>query len=77
LIVRSGVEGDQRAATLRLTSAGAQLLARVEAELIRRLDGLLERTPDRERVLESLEWLGDAIEQARSQHPAGPGQAGT
>jgi DNA-binding MarR family transcriptional regulator len=77
LIVRSGVEGDQRAATLRLTSAGAQLLARVEAELIRRLDGLLERTSDPERVLESLVWLGDAIEQARSQHPVGPGQVGT
>jgi DNA-binding MarR family transcriptional regulator len=69
LLVRSSVEGDQRAAALRLTDEGRVLLDGVEAEMIRRLDGLLARTPDRAQVMESLIWLGTAIEQARAEQP--------
>ena len=62
LLERLAVEGDQRAATLRLTPEGERLLAEVEAEMTARLDDLCRRVPDRARLLEALGWLGEAID---------------
>jgi len=62
LLERLAVEGDQRAATLRLTPAGERLLAEVEGEMTARLDDLCRRVPDRARLLEALAWLGEAID---------------
>jgi DNA-binding MarR family transcriptional regulator len=70
LLERLGVAGDQRAAALRLTPAGEQTLARVEAEMVRRVDDLCARTPDGALVLATLSWLGDAIDEARAERAA-------
>jgi DNA-binding MarR family transcriptional regulator len=70
LIERLGVAGDQRAAALRLTAAGEQTLARVETEMVRRIDDLCARTPDGALVLATLAWLGGAIDAARAERAA-------
>lgn len=70
LLLRSGVDGDQRVAALHLTPEGRALLARVEAEMIRRIDDLSGRTPDPDRLMESLIWLGAAIDDQQSQRAA-------
>src|SRR5580700_9447325 len=51
LLARSAVKGDHRAAALRLTAQGAAVLARVEAEMVARLEGLSSRTPDGGRLI--------------------------
>jgi DNA-binding MarR family transcriptional regulator len=70
LLLRSAVDGDQRVAVLRLTREGQALLARVEAEMIRRIDELCARTPDPARLMESLVWLGAAIDDWQAQRAA-------
>jgi DNA-binding MarR family transcriptional regulator len=65
LLVRSGVAGDQRAAALALTAAGSALLARVETEMVRRIEETCARTPDGARLVQSLVWLGAAIDEMR------------
>jgi len=70
LLVRSEVEGDQRAAALHLTPAGVDLVARVEAEMVLRINDLCARTPDGPRLMESLIWLGDAIDDVQAQRAA-------
>jgi DNA-binding MarR family transcriptional regulator len=70
LIARSEVAGDQRAAALRLTDAGRALLDNVETDMIERLNELQKRTPDGERLLESLVWLGAAIEDVAEERMA-------
>jgi DNA-binding MarR family transcriptional regulator len=70
LLARSSVDEDRRAATLRVTVEGEMLLASVETEMVRRLDDLCTRTPDRARVIESLVWLGVAMDQARAERVA-------
>jgi DNA-binding MarR family transcriptional regulator len=70
LLLRSAVDGDQRVAVLRLTPEGRALLARVEAEMIRRIDELCARTPDPDRLMESLVWLGAAIDDWQAQRAA-------
>jgi DNA-binding MarR family transcriptional regulator len=67
LLSRSGVDGDQRAASLRVTPDGAALLARVEAEMISRIEDLCARTPDGAQLLESLVWLGAAIDETQAE----------
>jgi DNA-binding MarR family transcriptional regulator len=62
LLARSSVEGDHRAAALRLTAQGEAVLSRVEAEMVARLEALGSRTPDGGQLIESLVWLGIAIE---------------
>ena len=47
---------------MRLTGAGEQLLARVEGQMRKRIRDLSQRTPDGDRLLESLAWLGQAID---------------
>jgi DNA-binding MarR family transcriptional regulator len=76
LLVRAGVEGDQRVAALRLTSDGEAVLLRAEEEMIRRIDDLCARTPDPPRLMESLVWLGDAIDQVMADRWAGHGGGG-
>jgi DNA-binding MarR family transcriptional regulator len=72
LLVRSGVDGDQRVAALHLTPEGEALLSRVEAEMISRIDDLRGRTPDPDQLLQSLIWLGAAIDEAQAQRAAAP-----
>ena len=70
LLVRSAVDGDHRVAVLHLTPEGQALLARVEAEMIRRIDELCARTPDPDRLMESLVWLGAAIDDWQARRAA-------
>jgi DNA-binding MarR family transcriptional regulator len=70
LLVRSGADGDQRVAVLHLTAEGVALLARVEADMVRRIDDLCDRTPDGAQLMESLVWLGAAIDQIQAQRAA-------
>jgi DNA-binding MarR family transcriptional regulator len=74
LLARSRVAEDQRASTLCVTAAGEALLARVEAEMVRRIEDLCARTPDPQRVLESLTWLEHALEEARAERREGGGR---
>jgi len=67
LLSRYEVEGDQRAAGLRVTDEGERLLARVEAEMRDRLRDLCRRTPDGDALLESLVWLGRALDERRDE----------
>jgi DNA-binding MarR family transcriptional regulator len=67
LLARSGTAGDHRAVTLRLTGDGEQLLGRVEAEMTERIRDLCRRTPDGDQLLESLAWLGRAVDERRAE----------
>jgi DNA-binding MarR family transcriptional regulator len=71
LIRRGGVDTDQRATSLTLTPEGEELLARVETELYAELAELCERTPDGAQVLQSLTWLGAAIDELVAERAAG------
>jgi len=62
LLARSDVASDQRAAALHVTPAGEALLAEVETEMIGRINDLCDRTPDGEQLIESLVWLGAAMD---------------
>lgn len=66
LLFRSGVAGDQRAEALHLTPAGETLLEQVEAEMISRINDLCDRTPDGEQLIDSLVWLGAAMDSRRA-----------
>jgi DNA-binding MarR family transcriptional regulator len=84
LLTRFEVDGDQRVAGLRLTDEGARLLAEVETEMRERLRDLRRRTPDGDQLLESLVWLGRALDERRAERwarrtqdsDATPGTAG-
>lgn len=72
---RSEVDGDQRVAALQLTDEGNALLSRVEADMIRRIEDLCARAPDGPQLLQSLVWLGVAIDEVQVQgaaHRRGP-----
>jgi DNA-binding MarR family transcriptional regulator len=68
LLTRVEVEGDARAIALALTPHGREVLVQAETEMVRRIEELAARTPDPVRLLESLAWLGPAIDQV---HAAG------
>jgi len=70
LLVRDEVAADQRATDLRLTSAGVQLLGRIESDMVDSLEGLLARTPDGGEVRRALVQLGVAIEEAQAERAA-------
>jgi DNA-binding MarR family transcriptional regulator len=72
LLVRSDVEADQRAEALRVTRQGAAVLARAEDQMIARIEDLCARTPDGDQLLESLVWLGAAIDEIQAE-PTGTG----
>jgi DNA-binding MarR family transcriptional regulator len=69
-LVRTGIDGDHRVAALHLTTEGVALLDRVENEMIRRIQDLSARTPDGDQLLESLVWLGSAIDEMHVQRAA-------
>ena len=62
LLTRTHADGDLRVTVLRLTDAGSALLDGVEAEMVRRIEGLLAATPGGDQLIESLVWLGRAID---------------
>ncbi len=70
MLVRTEVDGDHRVAALHLTREGVALLSRVEAEMIRRIEDLSARTPDGNQLMESLVWLGAAIDDMHTQRAA-------
>lgn len=70
LLARTGVDADQRVAALHLTPEGEAVLSRVEAEMIRRIDDLGVRTPNSAQLMESLAWLGAAIDDMHAQRAA-------
>jgi DNA-binding MarR family transcriptional regulator len=70
LLAREAAGDDQRATVLRLTDQGRELLASVEAEMVRRLDDLRARTPGGDGLIDSLVWLGEAIDQAMAERAA-------
>jgi DNA-binding MarR family transcriptional regulator len=63
LLIREPSETDQRVATLRLTSAGEQLLAETEAAMLERLDAVLRRVDDRRAVVAAFGQLGGALDE--------------
>jgi DNA-binding MarR family transcriptional regulator len=67
LLLRSEAEEDQRAVTLTLTASGRDLLDQVEAEMFTRIAELCALTPDGAQVLESLVWLGHALDESYPQ----------
>jgi len=67
LVTRSEVDEDHRAVTLRLTGEGSKLLTRVEDEMRERIRDLCRRTPDGDRLLEALVWLGRAVDERRAE----------
>jgi DNA-binding MarR family transcriptional regulator len=71
MLARGDVDGDQRAAALSLTDEGEAVLGRVEAEMAARITDLSQRTPDAARLLESLSWLGAAIDEVVAERHAG------
>lgn len=68
LIVKSSVEGDNRAIELTLSDEGAELFARMEGRMTRQLELLAERTPNAEQILAALSWLGEVIEESMESH---------
>jgi DNA-binding MarR family transcriptional regulator len=63
LLSRESVAGDQRATALRVTPAGTKALTGVEESMVERFGVALARTPDPARVVESLNWLGAALDE--------------
>jgi DNA-binding MarR family transcriptional regulator len=68
LVVRSTVEGDNRAIELTLSAAGTALFERMEARMVRQLELLVERTAQPEIVVHSLVELGAVIEETMAAH---------
>ena len=68
---RSTASIDQRAAALSITAEGAVVLERVETAMIGRLEELAAQAPDRERLLDALATLGEAIDRLRAEREAG------
>ncbi|HSY15081.1 MAG TPA: MarR family winged helix-turn-helix transcriptional regulator [Jatrophihabitantaceae bacterium] len=63
LLLRGGVDGDQRAAALSLTAEGSAILDAAQAEMIAVVARLCSRTADGARVMESLAALGAAFDE--------------
>ncbi len=68
LIVKSTVEGDNRAVELSLSGEGAELFERMESRMVRQLELLAQRTPDPVTVVQSLVQLGTVIEESMVAH---------
>jgi DNA-binding MarR family transcriptional regulator len=75
LLERSGSPGDQRVAILHITAAGQQTLDLVEAQMAARVAELVALTPDSDQLLESLGWLGTALEDVATERAATPAAA--
>lgn len=70
LLHRSEEAGDQRASALSLTQAGEAVRDRAEAEMLLRVEQLCARTQNGDRTIETLAWLGTAIEDSMSERAA-------
>ena len=70
LLLRTDLDSDQRVIALRLTPAGEALLERVETNMVRWIEQLQGRTPDGAQMMESLAWLGAAIEEVQAERAA-------
>jgi DNA-binding MarR family transcriptional regulator len=70
LIVKSSVEGDNRAIDLALSADGAELFARMEGRMTRQLELLAQRTPNPDQVFTALGWMGEVIEASMAAHAA-------
>jgi DNA-binding MarR family transcriptional regulator len=74
LLDRARGDGDQRVAVLRITPEGTAVLDRVEAAMTERITELGERTPDGEQLLQSLVWMGAAIDELVAERQARGGR---
>jgi DNA-binding MarR family transcriptional regulator len=63
LLSRSGVDDDQRAAALKLTTEGKAALETAEQSMLERLVELVDRTPDPAAVVRALAALDAAIDE--------------
>ena len=70
LLVRMDVAGDQRAAGLRLTEAGTEMLARAEAAMSVELRILVAKTADPDGMLVTLGRLNEAVSETYAQRMA-------
>jgi DNA-binding MarR family transcriptional regulator len=68
LVVKSSVEGDNRAVELSLSAEGAELFERMETRMARQLQLLAERTPKPADTIASISALGDVIEASMQAH---------
>jgi DNA-binding MarR family transcriptional regulator len=64
LVVRSRVDGDNRAVALTLSDVGRDLFERMQARMSRQLELLAARTGDADRLIETLALLDDAVDAA-------------
>lgn len=69
-LTRESVEGDQRATALRITPAGTEALSGVEDSILARFEPVLQQTAEPEQVVESLNWLGAAMDEMSAQRLA-------
>jgi DNA-binding MarR family transcriptional regulator len=67
LIVKSSVEGDNRAVALSLSPQGAEAFASTERRMAEALEELAAETPDESAVIHSLIWLGESVEHLQAQ----------
>jgi DNA-binding MarR family transcriptional regulator len=67
LVIRSKVDGDNRAIALSLSEVGRDLYDRMQGRMSRQLELLAERTPDPAGVIRALGLLDDAVEAAIEQ----------
>jgi DNA-binding MarR family transcriptional regulator len=70
LLSREDAAEDRRVATLALTPAGEAALVAVERAMVERLRDIAGRTPDAERVVDSLADLGPALDQLADERAA-------
>ena len=70
LLTRVVAADDQRAVALSLTVSGWSLLNRVEDQMVARIRSLSARTPDPQTLIESLAWMGGAIDEAHAERIA-------
>jgi DNA-binding MarR family transcriptional regulator len=70
LLTRVAAADDQRAVALSLTVSGWSLLNRVEDQMVAKIRSLSARTPDPQRLIESLAWMGGAIDEAHAERIA-------
>jgi DNA-binding MarR family transcriptional regulator len=75
LLERSSSPGDQRVALLHITASGQETLDLVEAQMAARVAELAARTPDADQLLQSLGWLGAALEDVATERAATSGTA--
>lgn len=67
-LARGDVKGDQRAASLQLTSEGVRWLAAVETAMASWVEEVCARTPRPGQTMQALVSMGEAIEQIAAEH---------